>query len=344
MGVNLKDLTIKKEISIEELKNKKLVIDGNNILYQFLSSIRQIDGTPLMDSEGRVTSHLTGLFYRTTKLMQKGLKLCFVFDGKAPELKYEERERRAGIKKEAMKRYEEAKKEGNVSDMQKYAKRTSRLTKEMIKEATELIQALGLPTIEAPSEGEAQAAYMVKKGDAYAEISQDYDCLLFGVPRMIQNLTISERKKRKDKLAYETIKPQIISLEENLKQWGITREQLIVIGILIGTDFDVGGIKGIGPKKAFELVKKHEDNFDKLFEEVGWDAHFNYPWRKVYKLFTDMPTNKDYRLEWNRPDADKVREILVERHEFGKKRTDEVLEKLERASEDMQQKGLGDFF
>ena len=190
MGVNLKDLIVKKEVSIQDLAGKKVVVDGNNILYQFLATIRQQDGTPLMDSKGNITSHLNGLFYRTTKLMQSGIKPCFVFDGKAPDLKFAERERRAGLKKEAAKLYEDAKSREDVDDMKKYGMRTSRLTKEMIAEAAELLDALGLPVVFAPSEGEAQAAYMAKQGDVYAEISQDYDCLLFGVPRMIQNLTI----------------------------------------------------------------------------------------------------------------------------------------------------------
>ncbi len=340
MGVNLKDLLIREEITIQDLTGKKLVVDGNNILYQFLATIRQIDGTPLTDSQGRVTSHLNGLFHRTTKLMQNGLKPCFVFDGKAPELKRAEQERRKGLKLDAVKRFEDAKKREDVEAMKKYGMRTSRLTREMIEEASELIRAMGLPVVQAASEGEAQAAYMVKKGEVYAEISQDYDCLLFGVPRMIQNLTISERKKRKDKLSYETVKPCLIELEKNLSKLGVTRDQLIVVGILVGTDYDIGGVKGIGPKKAFDLVNKHED-LDKLFEEAGWD--FEYPWQDVFKLFKEMPVKKDYELSWKAPDIDKIREILIEKHDFSEHRVKDVLERLKQGEEKRKQKGLGDF-
>ena len=191
MGTNLRGLLVSKEVNIEELTDKVLVVDTYNILYQFLSSIRQSDGALLMDSKGDVTSHLTGLFNRATKLLSQGIKLAFVFDGKPPELKTKERDRRKSIKVEAEKRYEQAKAEEDVDAMKKYAARTSKLTKNMIEEAKLLVKALGCPVIQAPSEGEAQAAIIVNKGDAFAVASQDYDGLLYGSKRVLKNLKIS---------------------------------------------------------------------------------------------------------------------------------------------------------
>jgi flap endonuclease-1 len=344
LGVNLKDIVVKKEISIQDLADKKLVVDGNNVLYQFLATIRQMDGTPLMDSKGNVTSHLTGLFHRSSRLMQSGLKLCFVFDGKPPELKRAEIERRAGIKKDAAEKYEVAKAEQDIESMKKYSMRTIRLTREMVEEASLLIKAMGMPVVQAPSEGEAQAALMVKKGKLFAEISQDYDCLLFGVPRMVQNLTIGERKKKKDKLSYETVKPQMIMLDENLSQLNITHDQLIVLGMLIGTDFNGSGIKGLGPKKALDAVHKFGSDFDSLFKEFKWDEHFSYPWDDVFQLFRKMPTTDDYHLSWKAVDYDKVFEVLCERHDFSRTRVKETLDNLEKANSRLAQKGLGDFF
>ncbi|MFC1741220.1 flap endonuclease-1 [Nanoarchaeota archaeon] len=344
MGVNFKDITVRKETSIQALSGKKLVVDGNNILYQFLSTIRQPDGTPLTDSKGDITSHLNGLFHRTTKLMQFGIRLAFVFDGKPPELKRAESERRAGLKKEAARQYDAAKQEGDVDRMKKFGMRTSRLTKEMIAEAIQLLEALGIPVVRAKSEGEAQAAHMVKKGEVYAEISQDYDCLLFGVPRMIQNLTISERKKKKDKLSYETVKPQILALEDNLKHIGITNDQLIALGMLVGTDYNIGGIKGIGPKKALDLIKQHDDDFGTLFETVKWDEYFDYSWKEVFNLFKDMPVDTDYELEWKEIDHHGVVSLLCDRHDFSRQRVEDTLAKLDKAQAKLSQKGLGDFF
>jgi flap endonuclease-1 len=343
VGVSLKDLVVKKEISIQDLNDKKLVVDGNNILYQFLATIRQMDGTPLMDAHGNITSHLTGLFHRSTRLMQNGIKLAFVFDGAPPKLKVAERKRRADLKKDAQQKYEDAKSREDMDAMKKYSMRTSRLTREMIDEATDLISAMGLPVVKALSEGEAQAAHMVKKGEVFAEISQDYDCLLFGVPRMVQNLTISERRKKKDRLSYETVKPQLLLLDENLWHLGISNDQLIALGMLVGTDFNVGGIKGIGPKKAFDLVKKHGEDFSKLFKCANWDDYFDYSWQEVFDLFKNMPVKEDYDLRWNPLDPDKVCRILCERHDFSRQRVEDTLAKLDKSQSRMAQKGLGDF-
>jgi flap endonuclease-1 len=344
MGVNLKEIVVKNEISIPQLAGKRLVVDGNNVLYQFLSTIRQADGTALMDSHGNITSHLNGLFYRTTKLMQYGIRLVFVFDGKPPELKVAERERRAGIKQEAQRLYEKAKEEQDIEGMKKYAMRTSRLTSGMIDEAIELLNALGLPVVRAPSEGEAQAAYMVKNNDVFAEISQDYDCLLFGVPRMVQNLTISERKKKKDKLSYETVKPQLIELKENLAHLGITQDQLICLGMLVGTDYNIGGIKGIGPKKALDLVRKFPSDFAALFDSVNWNEHFPYPWKDVFRLFKEMPVDARYKLGWKEVDHDKVVGMLCDRHDFSRLRVEDTLNNLTSSQSRLAQKGLGEFF
>jgi flap endonuclease-1 len=342
MGVNLKDLTKGREITFAELKGKRLAVDAFNILYQFLSTIRGYDGTLLMDSKGNVTSHLSGLFSRSTKLMQKGIRLAFVFDGEAPDLKKKERERRRALKEEAQREYEVAQREGNIEDMKKYAQRTARLDKEMIEEAKKLIAALGMPVIQAPSEGEAQAAYMVKKGDLDAEISQDFDCLLFGVPRFIQNLTISQRRKKTSKLSYETIKPREITLKDTLEELGITHDQLIVVGILVGTDFNVGGVKGIGPKKALSLVKEYGEDFDTLFKNVNWE--FEYSWKDVFNLFKNMPVTDEYTLDWKPINREEVIRILVHEHDFNKQRVIDTLNALEKEQKKLAQKGLGAFF
>ncbi len=343
MGINLSDLAVKKEVSYDFLKGKSFVVDASNVLYQFLSSIRQMDGSPLTDSKGRVTSHLVGLFNRTTRLMIRGLRLAFVFDGKAPELKAKEREKRAKLKEEAEKQYEIAEKRKDVELMKKYASRTSKLTREMMEEAKELICALGMPAIQAPSEAEAQAAYMVKKGEFFAEVSQDYDCLLFGVPRMVQNLTISEKKKVPSRLIYEKVVPVIIELKDTLKSLDINQDQLIALGLLVGTDFNVGGIKGIGPKNALKLVKQYKDDFNKMFNEVKWNDYFDYPWQDVFDLFKNMPVTDNYVLKWNSINEEKIMKILVDEHDFSKERVQKQIDELRSVQRQKAQKGLADF-
>ena len=213
-----------------------------------------------------------------------------------------------------------------------------------IEEAKELIEAMGFPIIQAPSEGEAQAAHIVKNGDAYAEVSQDYDCLMFGVKRVIQNLTVSEKRKVANKLAYETVKPQIIDLEENLKNLGITNDQLIVVGMLVGTDYNIGGIKGIGPKNALKLVKQHGSDFDALFKQVEWEKSFDFSWKEVFDLIKHMPVTDDYKLVWKNPNKEKIIEILCDKHEFNRARIESALEKLEAEKKKLSQRGLDGWF
>ncbi len=343
MGSAITELLEKKELLITDLKGKVLAIDAFNILYQFLTTIRTRDGSPLRDSRGDITSHLNGLFSRTTKLMMKGLKPVFVFDGEPPELKEKERKRRAEKKKKAEKKYQEAKAEGDKEKMRKYAGRTSKLTEKMVDESKELLKALGLPVVQAPSEGEAQAAHMVKKKDCYAVISQDADALLFGAPRVIRNLNIEGRRKKINSVTYKKTVPQLIKLKKTLNKQGINREQLIILAMLIGTDYNKKGIKGIGPKRGIKLVKKHGSDFDRLFEEAGWEETYDMEWNKIFYLFKNIPVTDDYELAFNKVEPDRVKGLLVEEHDFKEERVDKKLKKLIE-NQNLDQKGLNEYF
>jgi len=341
MGTNIKDLLVMKEVSIDDFNGKILAVDTFNVLYQFITTIRQRDGTPLKDSQGRVTSHLTGLFSRTTKLMQKGLQLAFVFDGQAPALKLHERERRNLIKESAAKSFEQAKKKGNIEEMKKYAARTSRLTGEMIQESKDLLRHLGLPVIQAPSEGEAQVAAIVNSGKAFAGVSEDYDTLLYGIRTLVKNLAISGR--RKVGAAYVTVKPKTISISDNLNTLGIDQDQLIAVAMLVGTDYNIGGVKGIGPKTALKMVKEHKHDFDTLFKEAKWKESVEVSWEDIYYLFKKMPIKKDLDLKWGKIDKDKIYQMLVEEHEFSEERVHNALDALSKEEDSRKQKSLADF-
>ena len=343
MGVQITELIGGREAGLDELRNKTFAVDTYNLLYQFLSSIRQGDGSLLTDSKGRVTSHLAGLLNRITKLMSYNMRFIFCFDGQVPELKRKELARRKSLKVEADRRYQEAADKEDLDDMKKYAARTSRLTPEMVEDAKHLILALGQCIVEAPSEGEAQASYICKKGDADFVLSQDADCLMFGAPAVIRNLTLSGRRKRPGSYAYEEISPIIIRLKDVLHELKLTNDQLIALSMLVGTDYNVGGIKGIGPKKALGLVEKHKDDFEALFSEAKWGESFDYPWKEVFDTIKGMKVKDDYRLDWKPLDRSKVIEVLVEKHEFAKERVESALDRLEQSTE-KKQKGLGEFF
>ena len=344
MGVALTELLLIKEIDLEFLHNKVLVVDAPMWLYQFLSSIRQRDGTLLMDSKGNVTSHLMGLFTRVSNLIHQNTKLAFVFDGEPPKLKYVTLEKRKEIKIEAEKKFEQAKEKADEELMKKYAARTSRLTDEMIDEATKLIEAFGLPVMEAPSEAEAQASLIAKNGDAYALATNDADALMFGAPKIVRNISMIGKKKKANKLSFETITPDIIDLKENLHHLGIKQEQLIALAMLIGTDYNAGGIKGIGPKTALKMVKEYGNNLEALFNNAKWDDFFEFSWQEVFDLIKHMPVNKHYHLKWKDIDEDKIMKLLVDKHDFSEERVKNQIEGLVKEKRKRNQKGLSDFF
>jgi flap endonuclease-1 len=263
MGVDLGELFIKEPCAFEDFKGRVIAIDAYNVLHQFLAIIRQRDGTPLKDAQGRITSHLSGLFYRTANMVEAQIRPVFVFDGIPHPLKARTIQQRRERKEEAEKAWKEALEKGDLETAKSKAQQTSRVTTEIVEQSKRLLDALGIPHVQAPSEGEAQASYMVKKGDAYAVGSQDFDCLLFGSPILIRHLTSSGKRKLPGKQAYTTIHPERIQLLPGLQKLEITQEQLIDIAILVGTDFN-DGIKGFGPKKSLQLLKKTGNLVDAL--------------------------------------------------------------------------------
>jgi flap endonuclease-1 len=344
MGVSLSALVTPEEVHIDQLQGKVILIDAMNMLYQFVTTIRQHDGTPLKDSQGNITSHLTGLFSRCTKLMIKGVKLAFVFDGTMPDLKRAERARREKIKTEAISALKVATESNDIEGMKKYAGRTARITSEMVLESKALLQALGIPVIQAPSEGEAQAAYMLAKGEGDFVGSQDFDCLLYGAPKMIRNLSLSQRRKKINAVTYKTVLPEVLTLAHTLEELKLSLPQLQALGMLVGTDFSIGGVKGLGPKKSLKLVQEHGEDLQAIFTAANWDEHQDASWEDVFEVISNMPTTDDYELQWSTIDSDAVIEILVEKHDFRKERILNVLETIEEENKKGRQTGLGQFF
>jgi len=334
LGVNLRDLIppeAKREISdLRELMGKVIALDAYNALYQFLAAIRQPDGTPLMDRKGRVTSHLSGLFYRTINLVENGIKPVYVFDGKPPEIKREEIERRRIRREKAAEMAEKARAEGRISEVRKYAVQAIKLTQDMVESAKKLLEAMGIPYIQAPAEGEAQAAYVAAKGDAWAAGSQDYDALLFGAPRLVRNLAITGRRKLPGRDVYIEIKPEVIELDKLLKHLGITREQLIDIAILIGTDYNPDGVEGVGPKTALQLIKVH-GSLENVLKHIGARAKFPEDPLKIREYFLKPQVTDDYRIEWREPDEKMIIEILVHEHDFSIDRVQNAIQRLKKA-------------
>lgn len=347
MGVKINDLVkeVRRTITFENLFQKRIAIDAFNTIYQFLAIIRQRDGTPLKDFEGNITSHLSGLFYRTINFIENNIKPIYVFDGIPSELKLETIQERQQIKEEAKEKMIKAQEKGDFSEARKFAQMTSKLDSDMIEESKKLIRYMGIPVIQAASEGEAQSAYMVQEGDAWACASQDYDTLLFGGKRLVRNFAVSRSKKVRNTTV--TLDIEYISLKNFLEKYEISREQLIEMGILIGTDF-FPGIKGIGQKTALNLIQEY-GNIEKMvkneIEAAGKKIDLDLKLVKQIKdIFLNPNVSKEYQeLKWDKIQYDKITELLVESHNFSQTRVENALERLKKLDDSSQQVSLDQF-
>ncbi len=345
MGLNIREIVSRKEIGFSDLKGKIVCVDAFNTLYQFLSTIRQADGTPLQDEEGRITSHLSGILYRNVALLVEGAKLVYVFDGEPPKLKGKIHKKRGEARDIAKERYEEAKKKEDLEVMKRYSSQLVRLDDEIIAESKELLEALGVCVIQAPSEGEAQAAYLSKQNGVYATISQDYDSLIFGAPVLIRNLTVSRKKKTYS--GYIEVLPEKIILADFLDELGINQDQLICLAILVGTDYNPKGIPMIGQKKALKIVKEFvtpDEIFESMKEKMdALEDEDQFNWRAIFSLFC-APRVDDLEIKFPELNFEKIKEILVERHGFAEERIDRQIEKLEGLLKAKNQKSLERWF
>jgi len=327
MGVLLTPIIAKQSVSLSDLRGRTLAVDGNGELYQFLALIRLRDGTPLQDSKGRITSHLSGLFYRVTRLMaEHDLRLVFVFDGKPPQRKEKEVARRRAVRARFEEERAAALAQGDIATAYAKATMTSRLTREMVGEARELLALMGVPTVQAPSEGEAQAAHMATvSADVWAAASKDYDSLLFGAPRLVRFLTISGKEFLPSQGTFRPIVPETIELERLLQLWGISREALVDLAILVGTDFN-DGIKGIGPKKALKLVQKHgriENMPGDIQDSLGDLDAVN----EVRRLFLHPDVTDVFDAGQSEPDLAGIVRFLCDEREFSRERVNAALER-----------------
>ncbi|NQS73431.1 MAG: flap endonuclease-1 [Methanoculleus sp.] len=333
MGVAIRDILAdcKETLTWDGLPGTAAV-DAHNALYQFLSIIRQPDGTPLMNGAGRVTSHLSGILFRTVNLLERGIRPIFIFDGKPPEFKQETIDQRREIRTRADDAWKAALKEGDIEEAYKQASASTRIDRHILESSHELLDLLGIPWVQAPSEGEAQAAHMVRSGDATYVVSQDYDSLLFGSPVLVRNLTVSGRRRMRGRTI--TVNPERIVLSCLLDRLEITREQLIEIGILVGTDFNPG-IRGIGSKTALRIVRSS------TFESTIAEKQPDFDPGPIQEFFRNPPVTDEYSLAWRAPDVEGVVEMLCSRYDFSE---DRVRSALAKASVKATQKTLDAWF
>lgn len=333
MGTQIGKLLNKCRLEIEysDLYGKKIGIDAYNMIYAFLAPIRyrQSGGGFLTDSDGNVTSHLSGLFYRMTNLLPYDIRPVFIFDGKPPAFKEKEIEIRKDRKKEAELKRREALAEGDLDSAMKFAAVTSKITPQIVDDAKQLIEYFGIPTIQAASEAEAQGAYMVQKGKLDAIASQDYDSFLFGSPEVIRNLTVTRRRVATKEGGGFELNPERVILSELLQELQLdNRDQLIILGLLVGTDYNPGGIKGIGPKTALKLIHKYRTTnslLEYLDTKYSIEKVFPYPPKGLLDYFRSPEVDEDIKFTFRKPQISKIKEFLVEDRDFSNERIERQL-------------------
>ncbi len=318
MGVPLRDIIADYKVPVTwESLAGIAAIDANNALYQFLTIIRQPDGTPLMDRRGRVTSHLSGILFRVSNFMERGIKPVFVFDGQPAVLKQATIEGRRKVRDAAGEKWKAAVERGDEEEAYKQARSATRVDTTVVETSKELLRLMGIPVVQAPGEGEAQASYMAAKGDARYVVSQDYDTLLFGAPVLVRNLTVSGKRKIRGRQI--TVSPERIVLADTLAGLQLTREQLIEIGILVGTDFNEG-VDGVGAKTGLKLVQKGEFIAKLRENQPDFDP------TPVMDLFLHPPVTDDYAIAAGHPDPEGIRRMLCDGYDFSEERVNKAME------------------
>jgi len=346
MGVAIGSLIndCKLKFDTKDLKNKRIGIDAYNILYQFVTTIRGIDGQPLKNEQGKITSHLNGLFYRMLNLLSTDANFTFIYDGISNELKQKTKQERRDKRTLAKDKFDEATRTGNLEDMQKYARQVTTLDATIIQESKELLSAMGISYINAPSEAEAQISYLTSIGKLDYTVSQDFDCFLFNSPNLVRNLTASGKKKVPYKNIYVDVSPEIINAECIFNKLELTREKLIWLSILIGTDFN-DKIEGVGPKTALKLVKEYNsfEDIEKYLKEKGKNINFNY--KEVEDIFINPHIDKNPEIITSKFDREKIEKILIEKASFSQERVKSALDKfIKEKDEKDKQKTLGKWF
>ena len=328
MGLDLKSLLVRDKTKLESFTNKIVAIDAYNAIYQFLAIIRGPEGLHLTDTQGRVTSHITGLLYRNINFLSLGIKPVYVFDGKPPSLKSAEIEHRKQIKKDATVKYERAVSEGKMEDARKFAQQTTSMKDGMVEDSKHLLDLFGIPYIQAPSEGEATAALLTTTGHADVAASQDFDSILFGARKLVRNFTNSGRRKLPNRNTYIEIEPEIIDYRKNLEALGITREQLIDVGILIGTDFNPDGFERVGPKTAIKMIREYgklEDvtQIQEQLEMIDYNA--------IRKIFLEPEVATVNKIEFGEVRYDDIINYLSNERSFSRDRVNSSLNRLKKS-------------
>ncbi|KAI0127659.1 PIN domain-like protein [Xylariales sp. AK1849] len=309
-------------------------------IYSFLIAVRS-EGQQLMNEDGETTSHLMGMFYRTLRMVDNGIKPLYVFDGKPPKLKSGELAKRFQRKAEAHEGLEEAKETGTAEEVEKFSRRTVRVTREHNAECQRLLKLMGIPYIIAPTEAEAQCAVLARAGKVYATASEDMDTLCFESPILLRHMTYSEQRK-------EPI--QEIHLGKVLEGLAMDRKQFVDLCILLGCDY-LDPVPKVGPSTALKLIREH-GSLEKVVEWINQSGKYTLPDDWPFEDARDLFFEPDVRkaddplcdFKWDKPDIEGLVTFLVTEKGFSEDRVRGGGARLEKNMKSSQQARLEGFF
>lgn len=325
LGCNLKDLVTAHPVDLSEMSGQRIAVDAFLIGYQFITSLRTrgdgADGGPLSDSHGRPVSHLMGFLDRATVMVEAGIDPVFIFDGRPHELKAETLADRKNRKVTAREKWEQAVEQKDWKTAQRLGSQIVSFTPQMVAETRTMLNLLGIANVEAPMEAEGAAAVRAARGEFAAVASQDWDTLLYGAPVMVRNLTSHGTRK-----FGRIVHAERIVLEELLEEQGLTREQLVDLGIMVGTDFH-RGIKGVGPKTGLKLIREH-GTLEGVCAAKAREVPENID--EIREIFLNHPAGSEQIPPFKMCDEMGLRAML-QNHDFSERRIDRALARMEAA-------------
>ncbi|XP_052192117.1 flap endonuclease 1 isoform X1 [Diospyros lotus] len=329
-----------KEQKFESYFGRKIAIDASMSIYQFLIVVGRTGTEMLTNEAGEVTSHLQGMFTRTIRLLEAGLKPVYVFDGKPPDLKKQELAKRYSKRADASEDLDEALETGNKEDIEKFSKRTVKVTKQHNEDCKKILRLMGVPIIEAPSEAEAQCAALCKSGKVYAVASEDMDSLTFGAPKFLRHLMDPSSKK---------VPVMEFDISKVLEELNLTMDQFIDLCILCGCDY-CDSIRGIGGQTALKLIRQH-GSIEKILENINKERYQipeDWPYQEARRLFKEPLVFSDdgqLDIKWGAPDEEGLIKFLVNENGFNNDRITKAIEKIKAAkNKSTQGRRLESFF
>ncbi|KAL6517850.1 Elongation of fatty acids protein 2 [Orobanche minor] len=328
-----------KEQKFESYFGRKIAIDASMSIYQFLIVVGRSGTDMLTNESGEVTSHLQGMFSRTIRLLEAGIKPVYVFDGKPPDLKKQELAKRFSKRADATEDLNDALETGNKEDIEKFSKRTVKVTKQHNEDCKRLLRLMGVPVIEAPSEAEAQCAVLCKTGKVYGVASEDMDSLTFGAPKFLRHLMDPSSKK---------IPVMEFEVAKVLEELNLTMDQFIDLCILSGCDY-CDSIRGIGGLTALKLIRQH-GSIENILENISKERYQipdDWPYQEARRLFKEPSVFTDddqLELKWSPPDEEGLISFLVNENGFNSDRITKAIEKIKAAKNKSSQGRLESFF